>query len=264
MVGLVVKLSGTTGTSSAKGKPQAGDCRTVAADKGFPETYDGTRVKCTFAHEMETIYVGVYSSGWTEAEGDGQVNEICEDRAAEFLGGPRHVARIGLTYYVEEAGGSAKRWFSCELAEINTAKQAKLVPRMSTLRGAGANPGQLAITCADHADKDILYLSDCARGHDLEFAGLYTAGKDLDHGTDDELRKAVSAGCEKTVSDYLGWDTRKFEAAEVLDFTYWGATTTTTLAHSTHAYRCFVATVDNKKLTASVKGLGDKPVPLAG
>ncbi|GIG58705.1 hypothetical protein Lfu02_30770 [Longispora fulva] len=252
--------------------PVAGECRHAAkagtpdaGSDGFPAEHTGRRVKCAEPHEMETVYVGVYSTNWTEETGDKEMGEICASRADDYLGGRHQAHRIGLNSYVQaadEMSGKA-RWFACDVAEIGSAAFPALVTRKSSLRGALATPGPLAITCGDKVAKDYVYRGDCSAPHDLEFAGLFSVASDYHPESRVELDKVVSAGCQKSVTDFLGWDQRTFEENRSLDVTSWGPSVRT-VGRGRATYRCFVTTLDNKKLTASVKGLGDKPVPLAG
>ncbi|MGY0232642.1 septum formation family protein [Longispora urticae] len=251
--------------ASGRTTPVAGDCRRAGTGpatgaNGFPDTYVAGRVKCSSPHEIETVYVGVYASTWTEEVGTKETTEICTSRSEEYLGGKRHAGRIEMTYYLEE--GSGRRWFTCDLAEVGSSAGKKLVTRSASLRGSLAGAAPMTIGCANSTTDDFVYLADCGTAHNAEFAGLYAMPADAAPADEDALGTAVTAGCEKVVTDYLGWDKRRYDDSQLIELSYWGASHADLAGDRT--FQCYVTTLDHHRFTASVKGLGDGRPPLAG
>ncbi|WP_412540039.1 septum formation family protein [Longispora sp. K20-0274] len=274
VVGLIVKMAagtrGPVGDGSAL-TPQAGSCRhaldmgaTTPEARGFPPTFGGRYAMCTKAHEIETFFVGRVSASLSAADAEKEIDGTCRVEADKFLGGPRGTGRVATTSYMEEnADHLAKRWFSCEVAEVGNAAGTTLVTRTGSLRGALAGPGPVVLGCANSAAHDFVFLPDCAAPHTAEFVGLYTLADDANPADDEARDRSVGAGCQKAVTDFLGWDQRTFESSDLIDVTFWGPGAAE-VRDGNRVFQCFVTTVEDRKLTGSLKGLGAGKVPVAG
>ncbi|GIG63309.1 hypothetical protein Lfu02_76810 [Longispora fulva] len=274
VVGLLVKMAGSTRGPVGDGSaltPQAGTCRhaadvgaTTPEASGFPPTFGGRFAMCTKAHEIETFFVGRVSASLSAADAEKEVDGTCRVEADKFLGGPRGTGKVATTSYTEEnADHLAKRWFSCDVAEVGNAAGTTLVTRTGSLRGALAGTSPLLLGCANSTTHDFVFLPDCAAAHTTEFAGLYTLADDAAPADDDARDRSVGAGCQKTVTDFLGWDQQTFETSDLIDVTFWGPKAAE-VRDGNRVFQCFVTTFKDRKLTGSVKGLGAGKVPVTG
>ncbi|MGY0236605.1 septum formation family protein [Longispora urticae] len=268
MIGLVVKLSGSTRGPVGDGStltPRAGTCRNsseAGTATGFPETFGGRYAMCTGPHEVETYFVGRVSGSLSAAEADKEIGETCRAEADKFLGGPLLTGKVATTSYLEEnASHLAKRWFSCDIAEVGSAAATTLVSRTGSLRGALVGTGPVVIGCANMTTDDFVFLVDCATPHTAELAGLYTLREEVVPADDDARDRAVAPGCQKTVTDFLGWDQPTFEDSELIESTFWGPTAGK-VREGDRVFQCFVTTLGDRKLMGSVRALGSRKVPV--
>ena len=255
--------------------PAAGTCHlanfTVA---GTRDTYE--EVDCALKHRTETVYVGTYEDPAAQADappeegsaGARAAYRICDAETTTFVGAPWRTGRlwIGVTHPSPAAWTGGARWFRCELLEISSIEDdGGLVQRTGSLKDAlkgSASPLRLtcyAIKLGTGGAIDTMPPASCAGKHNAEFAGVWTAGKDLAYPQDDGEWATFHDGCRKLISSYVG-------VPDDADLQY--RTGVVSLpggedvwAHGDRGVRCYLW-LDGTDLTSSLKGEGAAGLPI--
>jgi hypothetical protein len=199
--------------------PVVGACYPTEYNETWYGDFSGA-VDCAKAsHQIETVWVGTFTGPDAQRSAPPLAGsparrtayEQCQQAGSDYLGGGWQGAKVdlGLVLPDDKAWTGGARWYRCDLIQfkdssfdtVNTDGTAK-----DGLRGAKP----LGITCLLVTDdgkgavtktEDI----DCARPHNGEFVGLYTA-PDTPWPADAHARgKLASNGCEALVAHYLGF-----------------------------------------------------------
>ncbi|WP_412540771.1 septum formation family protein [Longispora sp. K20-0274] len=251
---------------------KAGECWNSTATRttdGFPSTSKGrTIVDCTAEHELETFFVDDVDATTDRNTAIINTYQLCERQADQLLGAPRRTGRIEVNYYLTEKStdGHVTRRVACTLAEAKNYSRHEHVRRTGSLRGALTQPGPLAIGCVQVAygpegtPIDVDYLPNCDGPHGGEFTGLQRFDPAALPTTAAEYKTVAVQMCEKSVIAYLGWsDSRSSTDVNPL-FLGPGVDA---LTRGADMVRCLVVANNGKHFTGVVKGIGDKPVPIA-
>jgi putative regulator of septum formation len=142
--------------------------------------------ECASRHAAEAYFVGELTgkaadrtANKTGAAASAAAAE-CGRRAVPFFGAAHRTGRLRVQPVLPGTAGwlSGARWFRCDAleADLNTDR---VISRTGSLRDALKGAAKLALRCFQPtvrgADVGDMKAVDCAKGHDAEFAGLWTA-----------------------------------------------------------------------------------------
>jgi hypothetical protein len=251
---------------SPSGGPRLGACYDTPVTLGSLWSDRASEVSCTAEHLAETYHTGTIDAPAGAAQvqpGSQQLFDLfatCEKAANEFLGGAWTGGRIGLlvTLPRPDAWTAGARGYSCDAAEVDQiggqiGASAAAIRRVSSLRGALAAPGPLALACFRYRNPPVTLPqvpAPCDRPHDTEYAGAFTATPPLP--ADDEAAYAYAEDrCRDVVAAFVGTANN---AGIVPGWLEWNRKTWDT---GLLTVRCLaVPAQEGKRFTASVKGIG--------
>lgn len=236
-----------------------------------------TFVPCTAPHDGEVVFredalPDIGTSYSTTAINDFQTR--CSDRASTLRGDPTtSVWQPDLSFGTAVLGpdrqqfGGGQRWTACAV-ELSTSGPPVANSRPLAALLDGALPPELG-TCAIGGpnEEDVTYI-DCTEPHTSESFGHRSidAGSELD-------QDALQSSCQDVVTRATGQADLTTEAsiAIVAEISAWypdrGTYEPATLPLPAEAESgwatCDVSTTDGRKLTASLREIGDAPLPWA-
>jgi len=144
-------------------------------------------------------------------------------------------------------------YFACGLAEVADPAGKQFRDRTAGLAGAG---GQIGIDCVEKAaGTDLRYVA-CDAPHDGEFVGAYTLTPPDAPFNADGVKAAATRGCADLAVTYIGAARTDVYAAHV------GPATASEWLGSDQTFACY-AMASAGRLRGSVKGLADRPLPMA-
>jgi hypothetical protein len=180
---------------------------------------DFNTVPCSGSHASETVFVGTFTERSTPPDtGTPAMLDAyaqCGKGAVAYLGDDFHRGLMDLIVIRPSDGAwtGGARWFRCDVTRYTDPEEGNSKVQGSAKDGLrGARP--LAVTCetiADDGGNNITdeQLADCAKPHNSELAGLFTA-PNVPWPTDDNARQDMaSKGCEAVVAKYLGFTGRE-------------------------------------------------------
>jgi hypothetical protein len=195
-------------------EPKAGDCWALPATGGLD-----VLVPCDATHYLETVHVGRYTGAAAEktppewyTKPSRNAYQACDDKAKAYLGDFWQAGRLQLSV----VRPSGERWqegvrtYRCDLRELDDRQAAtfgdlQLVQRTASLRGALKGSRELGWGCylakvtgvsgseAYQDDTTSVRRVDCARPHNLEYAGLFRTTQAA--YPEDGVADTYSAGC---------------------------------------------------------------------
>ncbi|GAA2528703.1 septum formation family protein [Winogradskya humida] len=233
-------------------------------------------VDCQIKHRTETVYVGEYAAPASqadsppEAESAGQraAYETCDDKTAAYVGGAWRTARlwIGVTQPTKAAWSGGARWYRCEvLVSSSVEDDGGLVQRVGSLRNALKEPNSpLLLTCyAVQLDKEgkisTMPSAPCAAAHNAEFVGMWEAGAATAYPELSKDWDGFHDGCRALIAKYV-------DVPDDADLQYRAGVVSLpggddVWAMGDRGVRCYLW-VDTATLTASLKGKGEKSLPV--
>jgi hypothetical protein len=178
---------------------------------------DFTTVPCTDTHQTETVFVGSYPTGGTAPPTEGgqdQANAYgqCQKGATAYLGGDYHTGSLELLLLQPSSAAwtGGARWFRCDIVRFSDAHLDTIDRSAGSVKGGLSGSRPLAVTCktATEDGKGSISseeLTDCAKPHNAELAGLFTP-PNLPWQDSETARDDIgSKGCEAVVAKYLGF-----------------------------------------------------------
>jgi len=255
-------------------QPTAGHCHLANfAQVGTRSAYEET--DCRLRHRSETVHVGEYpepaaAGSAPPAEGSPGAQaayRTCDLKTTEYVGGPWRTARlwIGVTHPSAASWAGGARWFRCEVLEISSIEDdGDLVQRVGSLRDALADPGSdLLLTCyAIQLDRagaiDTMPAAGCAAKHNAEFVGIWNA-TGPDYPKNDAVWEKFHDGCREIISAYAGVPDDANQEYRTGVVSLPGGEDVWALGD--RGVRCYLW-VDGTTLTSTVKGKGDKGLPI--
>jgi hypothetical protein len=264
----------TIPSTPPKGAPAVGSCWTVepaVAQQAMP--WPGNPVDCGAKHTAEVFFVAQASPDLLHrldrAKADNekkvatsllyaQARRACVVDATTFLRGGWHSARVQvLASWIKP---SENGFFACSLAETDGPAASHFVSRTGTLKASlkDGEKAPLAIACVAQSTGSSLSFSPCTGPHDGEFVGEYTITPPDAPFDDAAVKSASQRGCGEVAAKYLGIsgsDSRTDLRAGAV-----GPSSADDWLGSDQTYSCYVM-ANNGKITATVKGLGLKPLP---
>ncbi|MFY1632520.1 septum formation family protein [Solwaraspora sp. WMMB335] len=252
--------------------PQVGVCHpSSTSDIGHRDDY--TPVDCGQPHDVETIFVGIFTGAHAvddDAPAAGSAarhaaREVCDQRAEEFLGAPWQTGRIRLRVVVPSSpawqGGA--RWYRCDVGEMTSMEDRSFVPRTSSLANALAGDAPLRWGCftpesvAGGEVGDLVPVA-CSQPHQSEFAGVY-AEQDLAYDEFAGNADQVHERCRRVVASYAGLpidDDLRYRFGTIYDYPFkdeWD--------DGNQVVRCLLWR-DDPALTGSARGGGTEFLPI--
>lgn len=230
--------------------------------------FDTPPTTCADKHASETYYVGTITDAKTvalnEAPGAGEpafkpIYQTCVKKAAEFLGGDYHRARVAVAAVVatDLQWRAGARFYRCELVEIQAGD--KIVRRGGSAKDGLRGKRPLAIGCAnDKVDSDGYITSfswvACSKPHTMEFTGLYTH-PDGKRPSESKLEDKASDGCLSVGAAYTGYSLSRLESIGGYAWVYSGWNDSETMwSLGDRVRRCYLGPYPAKKKTGSIKG----------
>ena len=189
------------------------------ADTGCFDEVDRTAPLATYApidcaerHLAEAFYLGELTgkAAAKDAAQSGAATTAaaaeCGRRAVTFFGAEHRTGQLRLQPVLPGTAGWAggARWFRCDAMQVDLNTD-RVVSRTGSLRDTLKGRAPMALRCfqADVRGASVgeLRAVDCAKKHDAEFAGLWTAPAgdlaDLDN-------TRLGKGCRSTIADWAG------------------------------------------------------------
>jgi hypothetical protein len=244
------------------------------ADVGLRSAYEA--VPCAETHRTETVAVGTFTGEAATAaappkKGSAGAREAyasCDEEATAYVGGSWHTARLWLGVVQPSAAAwtGGARWYRCDLLEISSVEDdGDLVARTGTLRDALRVPDSpLLLTCyAVAVDSsgaiDTMPGAACTDTHNAEFVGVWTAPDTLAYPVAGDDWAEFHVGCRTLIAEFVGVpDDKNLEFRTGVVSLPGGQDV---WAAGDRAVRCYLW-VDGAKLTGSLKGKGDKALPI--
>jgi Septum formation len=258
--------SASASVASVASGPRLGACYDTPVTLGSMWSDRASEVSCTVEHLAETYHTGtvdVPSDAAQVQPGSQQLFDLfatCEAKANEFLGGAWSGGRIALlvTLPRPDAWAAGARGYSCDAAEVDqiggqVGFPAAAVRRSSSLRGALAVPGPLAMACFRFHNPPVTLPQvpvPCDQPHDTEYAGAFTGTLPLPPNNE-AAHDYAEDRCRGVVAAYIG---SKNNGGIRPGWLEWSRTTWDT---GLLTVRCFaLPATEGKRFTASVKGIG--------
>ncbi|MFG2041052.1 septum formation family protein [Dactylosporangium sp. NPDC048998] len=257
-------------------EPVVGECHNSGGYHTYDvSAFDGVAppVPCDQPHQLEVVAVGQLPAELAKAAklpGRDQFASLfpdCEQAAAQYLGGDWQAGRVYLYLqpptYAQWLGGA--RFYRCDAVATGSDSH-QIVTYDKTFKDAVRPGGGLAQGCGTTAGgtKDTFFETveptPCDQPHDMEFAGYVTAPAtaawpDNEKTNDDLFGKA----CEAKMLAYTGMSRAWYNRQRDVYYIWWRPSGRTGWKAGEHSSRCFFL-LHNRKLSRSVKGIGDAPL----
>jgi len=254
--------------------PEAGACHIAGfSDVGFRSAYE--TVDCTTAHRTETAFVGEFegvaaTATAPPAKGSPAAKaayQECDQKTVDYVGGQWRTSRLwlGVVQPSPAAWSGGSRWYRCELLEVSSVEDdGDLVLRTGSLRDVLKRPAPaLQLSCYAVRTNagggiDTMPPASCAKPHNAEFVGLWTA-PDLPYPKAGDDWERFHDGCRTRIATHVGVpDDANLEfRVGVVSLPggedVWQA--------GDRYVRCYLW-LDGAKLTSSLKGRGAKALPV--
>jgi len=262
-------ITAPTGFAPAPDTCHLGNFTTVGTRAAYEE------VDCDLKHRTETVYVGEYPAPASEAAAPPAdtsaaaraAYRVCDGKTTEFVGDQWRTGRfwIGVTRPSPKAWTGGARWFRCEVLEISSIEDdGGLVMRLGTVRNALAAAGSdLRLGCyaiqLDQAGAiSTMPAAGCKARHNAEFVGVWDAGS-LPYPKTDKQWAAFHTGCRKLIATYA-------KVPDDADLQFRSGVVSLPGGEDVWQLhdrwvRCY-AWLDGAQLTASIKGVGVKGLPV--
>jgi hypothetical protein len=258
----------------AKAEPSAAPLLCHPEDLVASATKPTGTVDCAATHRTETVSTVTF--GGTAAVAAHAPAEAtapalaayadCDTKTAAFLGADWRTARLRMALVVPtaEAWSEGGRWYRCDVAELSgVGPGGAHVERAGSLRGALMPGSDLMLVC-NRVEVDRkrnvakVPVASCDKPHEGEFVGVWTA-PDRPYPAKDADYVPFYQGCREAIGKYVGVpiDGNLIRRAGVLPL----LATPADWKSGDRGVRCYLWLGD-RKLTASLKGAGEKGLPL--
>jgi hypothetical protein len=231
-------------------------------------------VDCAADHRTETVATGTFTadlagSAHPPAAASASAKAAfadCDKEAAGFLGADWRTARLrmALVLPTAEAWSEGGRWYRCDVVQLTgVGPGGSPQDRAGSLRGALRRGSDLLLVCNRveiDRERNVakVPVAPCDQAHEGEFVGVWRA-PDKAYPAMDADYAPFYDGCRRALGAYVGVpiDGDLVRRAGVLplpaDEAGWQA--------GDRGVRCYLWLSD-RKLTASLKGAGEKGLPL--
>lgn len=231
-------------------------------------------VDCAERHQLETVHVGTFTGAAADLPQPPRLGTDhlpaayaeCDAKTREFVGDEWRNGRLrlGIALPTPAAWAGGARWYRCDLEELSWAKgDPAPTSRVGSAKGAlAAADSPLRLGCFNVSlalgTVDTMFPVDCAKPHNSEFAGIWTA-RDQDYPRRDEDWYPFYDGCLKQVAAYAGVPPDRNLRRRT------GVVTVPAARDDWRAgdrgVRCYLW-VDGGRFTRSLKGAGPSGLPI--
>ncbi|WP_432971601.1 septum formation family protein [Dactylosporangium sp. CA-233914] len=260
--------------------PDVGQCFDGQARFSFdPRFYRATPVACERRHALEVVLVGTVDGEAAAAAAPPEPGSAgyqaayaaCGKAADEYVGGDWHDGLLGIDVQLptKTPWGGGQRTYVCTVYGSATA-YGTMAFRTGSLKGAMAGAAPSAMHCLDvvaeqRADGWYQHLSamtpiDCAKPHGAEYTGsVIVPGTTLPVG--DKLETMMIDACWAKVAAFLGLTQSQLSSRSDIHIT-WDGMSQNQWQSGDHHQRCFAMVPYQRKVHASLKGLGKTALPV--
>lgn len=224
-------------------------------------------VTCDQLHESEAYYIGTFT-GATAQESDPpdvgdagylQAYQTCATQASTFLGGDWHRARAAIVPVLpaDRPWDGEARWFRCEILETRDAT-GHVVTRKGSMRDGLRGKKPLAVGCANFTEsKDGKYITQvtyvaCAKSHQMEMTGVYTAPNKAFRTASKEFSAAADK-CYDMGAKFLGLTPGNLDGIGGIQWIAWGSDEVK-WSVGDRGFRCYMGPFPTKKIKGTIKG----------
>lgn len=187
------------------------------AETAYLSSYEP--VECATTHRLETVHVGTFvdaAAGLSAPPGKDSA-EIkaafaeCDTKTKEYVGSDWRNGRLrlGVSLPSAQAWSGGARWFRCDVTEVtNVEDNGDTAARTGTLKGVLKAASPLSLGCysvklAKDSSIDTMPAAECAKDHNSEFAGVWTA-PDGAYPTKSADWDKFHNECRKVIAKYAG------------------------------------------------------------
>lgn len=223
---------------------------------------------CAQRHVAESFFVGDLTGRAAEKDANrtgaaaSAATAECGRRAVLFFGAEHRTGRLRVQPVLPGTAGwqSGARWFRCDAIETDLSTDAT-VSRTGSLRDALKGAAPLALRCFQPTVRGAavgqMKPVDCAKIHDAEFAGLWTAPdiEFADLGGDPRMAK----GCRSVIADWA-----KIPDNDDVQYRYGYlafAPTRPEWDNGVRTVQCFLW-IDGRKMKGSYRNAGTGKLPI--
>ncbi|WP_426508685.1 septum formation family protein [Dactylosporangium sp. McL0621] len=290
--GCGLRVAGTDGDLVDDWKPMAaakfdlptvGMCLDSPSKAPFdPAFVRSTPIECERGHTLEVVLVGTIEGKAAQApeppapgsEGYQAAYAACGQAAGGYVGGDWYTGMLGISVQMPTRApwGGGLRSYVCSVYALSSA-YGVMSFTSGSLKGALAGDAPKALRCLDVVGNkaangwwdaiSALTPIDCAQPHEAEFVGAVQIGTGAGGAlpAKDVLKKWTTDICWPVVATFMGLSRAQFDNREDIGLTWEGMSKYQWDAGERHQ-RCFVLFSPGKKVHASIKGLGTKPLPV--
>ncbi|TDB78951.1 septum formation family protein [Micromonospora sp. KC721] len=250
--------------------PAAGVCHPGVPDVGHLGGYQP--VDCALAHRAETLHVGTltgaHAAGTTPplrgSDATRTAHAECGREVHRALGADWRSGRLSLTVVLPSprAWTGGARWFRCDLSEVKSIDDPRVVVRTGSLRGALTGAAALRLGCVEPrmAGTDVSAMTPvpCTARHHVEFVGVWQA-TGLSYARLHRGDDRVHRGCRSLLARHTGVPDDgdlPFRAGSIFYHP-----TEREWRDGDRGVRCFLW-VDDRPLTRSLRDAGPRALPV--
>lgn len=231
-------------------------------------------VNCAEPHRLETVHVGTFTGAAADSRQPPRPGADhlptayaeCDAKAREFVGDEWRNGRLrlGIALPTPAAWAGGARWYRCDLEELSWAK-GKPGPTNragSAKEALAAADSPLRLGCFNvtlvRGTVDTMLPVDCAKPHNSQFAGVWTA-RDQGYPQQDRDWLPFYDGCYQRIAAYAGVPEDRNLRSRT------GVVTVPAVRDDWRAgdrgVRCYLW-VDGGRFTRSLKGAGPAGLPV--
>ncbi|SDZ32173.1 Septum formation [Micromonospora pattaloongensis] len=250
--------------------PAAGVCHPADEQTALVSVYNP--VDCARPHLFETVHVGVFTGEHAQRltpppAGSPAARAAfaeCDRKTTEYVGGEWRDGRLGLAirYAPGRAWAAGGRWFRCDVTEMVALDSWHETTRTASLAAALTATSPLRFGCFNPriVKKKVEGMEPvgCRTPHRSEYVGVHTA-PDTTYDSFNSNRERTHEGCRDVLAAYA-----KVPNDERIRFragTFFYVPSREAWADGDRGVHCF-AYLSDRTLTRSIKGVGDKGLPV--
>jgi hypothetical protein len=263
--------------------PSVGMCLDSPSKAPFDPAFARARpIECERGHTLEVVLVGAIEGSAAQAseppepgsEGFRAAYAACGKAASDYAGGDWYTGMLGIDVQMPTRApwGGGLRSYVCSIFTLSSA-YGVMSFTSGSLKGSLAGNAPKAMRCMEVVGNkatdgwwdriSALTPIDCAQPHEAEFVGTVQIGAGASGAlpATDVLKKWTTDICWPLVATFMGLTRAQFDTREGIGLAWDGMNKFQWDAGDRHQ-RCFVLFSPGKKVRASVKGLGTKPLPV--
>ncbi|WP_344615862.1 septum formation family protein [Dactylosporangium salmoneum] len=259
--------------------PDVGQCLKSEPRSPFESHfYRATPIACDAQHALEVVLVGTVEGPAAAAAAPPEPGSAgyqaayaaCGDAADDYVGGDWHDGLLGIDVQLptKTPWGGGQRTYVCTVYGSATGS-GMMALRKGSLKGALAGAAPSALHCLEviaeeRSDGFYQHMSamnpiDCAQPHGAEYTGsVVVPGTTLP--ADDKLHTMMADACRAKEAAFLGLTQSQLKSRSDVQVA-WYNMSQNHWQSGDHHERCFVTVPYKHPVHASLKGLGQAPLP---